>query len=356
MKLLRIVGARPQFMQAAVLRKELDKRGHEEVLVHTGQHYDDKMSKIFFEQLGIPWPDINLAVGSATHGVQTGKMLAALDHVVVDVKPDVIVVDGDTNSTLAGALVGPKLHIPVVHVEAGLRSFDKRMPEEVNRIVADHLGDLLCAPTQTAMANLNDEGLGDKAILTGDLMYDCFLHYRDMANKEGVKKALSLPDDFVLATIHRPENTDDLKKMKAIVSALNSLEIPVLLPVHPRTKNIIEPLVDNMKGSGSLILMDPVSYLDMIALEENATSIITDSGGVQREACFAGCPSIVIRESTEWLEQVERGWTNLCSANTQAILRSVENLGRVSHMQAGDVYGDGKAAVKIVNGIERLIG
>ena len=239
MKFLRVVGARPQFMQAAMFRKEVNKRGHEEFLVHTGQHYDNKMSAVFFEQLGVPKPDINLEVGSGTHGMQTGRMLSLLDDIISSVKPDAVIVDGDTNSTLAGGLAAIKLHRPVVHIEAGCRSYDRTMPEEVNRVVVDHISDLLCAPTINAMHNLAKENLSAKSTLTGDLMLDCFLFYKNKINMTILKELRISPGQYILATVHRAENTGEITKLLQILGALNQLPFSVIFMLHPRTRLLL---------------------------------------------------------------------------------------------------------------------
>jgi UDP-N-acetylglucosamine 2-epimerase len=356
MILMRVVGARPQFMQEVMFRREADACGHQEILVHTGQHYDERMSQVFFGELGIPLPDVNLGVGSGGHGHQTGRMLEALDDVIEEYRPGAMVVDGDTNSTLAGALSAAKLHVPVVHVEAGLRSFDRRMPEEVNRIVADHLGTLLCAPTRTAIANLEREGVADRAVLTGDLMYDCFLHFRTSADMRVLEQLELKPGSFLLATVHRAENTDDKERFQGIIRGLCSLPLPVVLPVHPRIRGQLARLLKTLPPSGNLKVIDPVSYLQMLALEQQAQCILTDSGGVQREAFFAGKPSVILRDTTEWREQVESGWSYVAGASSKEIFKGYEVLTSQTQTEQSDVYGDGQAAAKVIAAIEELLG
>lgn len=356
MILMRVVGARPQFMQEVVFRRQVDASGHREILVHTGQHYDKAMSQIFFDELGIPQPDVNLRVGSGGHGHQTGRMLEALDDIIEEYRPDAMVVDGDTNSTLAGALAAAKLHVPIVHVEAGLRSFDQRMPEEVNRIVADHLGTLLCVPTGLGMANLEREGLVERAVLTGDLMYDCFLHFQNAAD-EGILSKMGLnPERFLLATVHRAENTNDPERFQNIIQGLCRLPMTVVLPVHPRVQSQLTKLLKTIPGSHKINMIDPVGYLQMLALEKYAYCIFTDSGGVQREAYFSNKPTVILRDTTEWREQVESRWSYLAGANEEEIVKGYEMLTSQSLSCHPDIYGDGSAAVRVISAIEELLG
>jgi UDP-N-acetylglucosamine 2-epimerase len=343
-------------MQEAVFRREVDARGYREILVHTGQHYDQKMSQVFFDELDIPRPDVNIGVGSGSHGQQTGRMLESLDDVIEEYRPDAIVVDGDTNSTLAGALAAAKLQVPLVHVEAGLRSFDRRMPEEVNRVVADHLANLLCAPTGTAVANLRNEGLVGNVVLTGDLMYDCFLHFRERADHSVIAKCGLSENGFVLATVHRAENTDEPTRFREIISGLSRLPLPVIMPAHPRIRGQLSRTGRTFPRQDNLIIVDPAGYLEMLALEQHARCILTDSGGVQREAFFAGKPSIVLRDTTEWKEQVECGWSLLSGANASAIATAFEEISNQPMIERPDIYGDGSAAAKVVTAIEELLG
>lgn len=353
MKLLRIVGARPQFMQAAILREALNLRGHQEILVHTGQHYDHKMSTIFFEQLGIPRPDFNLAIHTGSHNEQTGRMLIALDKVMQTVACDMVVVDGDTNSTLVGALAAAKMDIPLVHVEAGMRCYNKKSPEEINRVITDHVSDLLCVPTETAMNNLTQEGLAAKSNLTGDLMYDCFMKF--IGNRhENILAELHLKSkQYILATIHRAENTQSFMQFKQIIIALDHLPLPVVLPLHPRTENLLIRNDAEFKTKyKNITFIQAVSYLEMLALEHHAETIVTDSGGVQREAYFSQVPSVILRDSTEWVEQVQSGWSVLSAIETEEILNSYQKLHNQQKQWLPNIYGDGNAADKIVSAIE----
>lgn len=352
MRLMRVVGARPQFMQEAAFRRAVDARGHKEILVHTGQHYDPKMSRVFFEELCIPYPEVNLGVGSGSHGQQTGRMLELLDETIEKYRPDVLVVDGDTNSTLAGALAASKLDLPVVHVEAGLRSYDRSMPEEVNRVVADHLSALLCAPTTTAMTNLGLEGLAKQAVLTGDLMYDCFLHFRALAD-DGILQTLHLSaNEYLLATIHRAENTENEGHFRGIIEGLCTLPRPVVLPAHPRTRAKLKRLEGEIPRYNGLTIIEPVSYLQMLALEQQARCILTDSGGVQREAFFMRKPSVVLRRTTEWREQVDSGWSYVAGVSASEITKGYHFLSSQKLAEPPDIYGDGRAATKIIEAIE----
>ncbi|WP_243028299.1 non-hydrolyzing UDP-N-acetylglucosamine 2-epimerase [Thermus albus] len=315
-KVLSVVGARPQFIKAALVSRALRNTPEvSEVLVHTGQHYDKNMSEVFFRELDIPEPDYNLGIGGGTHGQNTGRMLEAIEEVLLRERPHWVLVYGDTDSTLAGALAAAKLHIPVAHVEAGLRSFNRRMPEEINRVLTDHIADLLFAPTEVAVRNLLREGIPpDKVYWVGDVMYDAALYYGEKA--EGQSRILSKlglkPKGYILATIHRAENTDDPVRLGVILQAFAEVhrEIPVVFPVHPRTRKRAEafglgPLLD------AVMAVDPVGYLDMVMLEKNARLIATDSGGVQKEAFFYRVPCVTLREETEWQELLDLGWNKL---------------------------------------------
>ena len=312
MRLISIIGTRPQIVKASAFsRIAEEKTGIEEILVHTGQHYDRELSDLFFEELEIKRPKYNLAVGSASHAVQTAEMMVKLEEIIDNEKPQAMMVYGDTNSTLAAALVAAKSHIPLAHVESGLRSFNKFMPEEINRIVTDQLSDILFCPTELAVSNLINEGVNEKKIhLVGDIMYDACINYTEIARtKSTIMEDLDLEKNrFVLATIHRAENTDDVKVLKAIVDALEAIAegIRVILPLHPRTKSII----GNWKES-RIEFITPIGYLDMLEMERNAKVIITDSGGVQKEAFFHGVPCITIRSETEWVELIDYGWNQL---------------------------------------------
>ncbi len=341
-----IVGARPQFIKCAPVSREI-RKNFDEVLIHTGQHYDYNMSQAFFEELNIPEPDFNLEIGSGNHGEQTGKMLIELEKVLLDVKPDLVLVYGDTNSTMAGALVGAKLQIPVAHVEAGLRSFNRKMPEEINRIVADSISKYLFAPTRTAVNLLQKEGITAGVYLTGDVMYDAFLYNCTVAEKSDVLERLGINSQpFYLATIHRPQNTDDPNVLKALIGTLEHLDALTIFPIHPRTRNLMKQFnitVDNP----NLRLIDPVGYLDMLALEKHARLILTDSGGVQKEAYFAGVPCLVLRPETEWVELVEHGWAKLIGNNFRRIPAEIDNFADF-RLENTTLFGDGHASRRIV--------
>jgi UDP-GlcNAc3NAcA epimerase len=311
MKIVTVVGARPQFIKAAAISRVIrdDYAGKiEEVLVHTGQHYDENMSKVFFEELDIPQPRYNLEISGGQHGAMTGRMLEAVENVLLQEKPDWVLIYGDTNSTLAGALAAAKLHIPVAHVEAGLRSFNMRMPEEINRILADRVSSLLFCPTETAVNNLKLEGVSQGVHNVGDVMYDVALFYRDRARQQSrVLQTLGVSSGgFALATCHRAENTDDPQRLGEILSALAEVagQMPLVLPLHPRTRKLVGEygLSQHLKA---LIVTEPLPFLDMVALEQAARIILTDSGGVQKEAFFYGVPCITMRDETEWVETVE---------------------------------------------------
>lgn len=354
--LLSIVGARPQFIKIAPLIKALDKHNLEHrklkiehLLVHTGQHYDCEMSKVFFEDLEIPKPDYNLGVGSGNHGYQVGNMLIRLEEVLLKEKPDLALVYGDTNSTLAGALAAAKLHIPVGHIEAGLRSFNRKMPEEINRVLTDHISNYLFCPTKTAVENLKDEGITNGVYLVGDVMYDAIMNNIKLAEKESnILKNLNLkPKAYYLATVHRAENTDNKDKLSSIVKALQISHLPVIFPVHPRTRKAITQCNDlTIKQYNNILFIEPVSYLDMLMLEKNARKILTDSGGVQKEAYFLRVPCITLRSETEWVETLEDGWNILAGCNKEKIIKSVKSFSpeRPQHKH----FGDGKTTKRIV--------
>jgi UDP-N-acetylglucosamine 2-epimerase (non-hydrolysing) len=339
MKILTVVGARPQFIKCAPVSRELRKE-HEEVLVHTGQHYDREMSDLFFEELKIPRPDHNLGIGSGPHGRQTGAMLAGIEEVILAEEPDCVLVYGDTNSTLAGALAAAKLHVPVAHVEAGLRSFDRRMPEEINRVLTDHCSDLLLCPTETAVENLQREGITAGVHLTGDVMVDALLQHAEVARASPVLADLGL-DQYRLATVHRAENTDDPARLAAIMRALGDLG-DVVLPCHPRTEKMLKNAGLYEEANRRIRLIPPVGYLEMLALESGAKTILTDSGGVQKEAYVLGVPCITMRETTEWVETVEDGWNVLVGSDYDAIVRAARTF--APERERSDVFGKGEAA------------
>lgn len=360
-KILTIVGARPQFVKASVVSRaiaEYNRHGTaaiREIIVHTGQHYDANMSDVFFEEMGIPKPDYQLEFGGGLHGEMTGRMLEAIERVLIKEKPDAVLVYGDTNSTLAGALAAAKLHIPVAHVEAGLRSFNMAMPEEVNRILTDRISRWLFTPTAIAAEHLSSEGFAAEQIIpVGDVMYDVALHHGSRITSEGgLLQHLALkPKGYVLATIHRAENTDDPIRLKNIFAALLkfSQDIPIILPLHPRTRKVLEltDLRSTNHDTQSLVFIDPIGYLDMVQLEKYAALIATDSGGVQKEAFFYQVPCVTLREETEWVELVKTGWNRLAPpVDTDTVLSALQN----SICSTGEnvqPYGAGDAATLIV--------
>ncbi len=358
MKILTVIGARPQFIKAAVVsRLLLGRPGVEEVLVHTGQHYDENMSDVFFSELGIPKPAHQLGIGSGQHGAQTGRMLEGLEQVMLAVKPDLVLVYGDTNSTLAGALAAAKLHIPIAHVEAGLRSFNRRMPEEINRVLTDHVSTWLFAPTELAVRNLENEGLrGAAVVLAGDVMYDAALYYGARAKLDVVTRLGLEAKGYALATVHRAENTDPGPRLWALLEGLCTVaaELPVVLPLHPRTRAVLQRERVLEKYHQRLRLLEPVGYLDMVALEKHARVIATDSGGVQKEAFFHGVPCVTLRDETEWMELVELGWNRLvppldAAAVAQGILQQ-DGPGRAA---PPGLYGGGKAGAAIAAHLQR---
>jgi len=359
-KILTVVGARPQFVKAAVLSRLFrTSNGFEEYLVHTGQHYDHGMSQIFFDELGLPQPDVNLGIGGGTHGVNTGRMIEKLEECMLREKPTAVLVYGDTDSTLAGALAAAKLHIPVIHVEAGLRSFNRRMPEEVNRILTDHLSDLLFCPTKASVANLHNENIVKGVFHVGDVMYDAALQFSDLADRQSkILELLSVEKkEYYLATIHRAENTDNVVRIGSVLRAFNRIatpDCPIIFPLHPRTKNQVERfgLDGALTNSRSLRVIPPVGFVDMAMLQKNAQCILTDSGGVQKEAYFHGTPCITLRDETEWTETVEAGWNQLAGTDTDLICSAVKN---VKQGEPIDEYGEGRAADKIVSTISESL-
>lgn len=344
LKIVTILGARPQFIKAAVVSSVFSEY-FEEILVHTGQHYDPNMSDVFFEELTIPKPKYNLDIGSGSHGAMTGAMLAKIEQVLETEKPDFVMVYGDTNSTLAGALAASKMLIPVIHVEAGLRSFNKTMPEEQNRILTDHISKLLFAPTQTAVKNLQQEGISKGVHLVGDVMYDGILHFREIARqKSTILTALGLSEkEYMLCTVHRAENTNDPERLKSIVSGLNTVREKIVLPLHPRTQKYLQTY--RIQLAEHIQVIDPLGYLDMVMLESAAKKIVTDSGGIQKEAFFLGVPCITLREETEWVETVENGWNVLVGADEQRIVGAIAAFNPVE--ERSDYFGKGNAAVEI---------
>lgn len=345
LRILSVVGARPQFIKAWPLSRALRQSGFQEFLLHTGQHYDYEMSRIFFDQLDIPAPDHNLEIGSGSHGVQTGRMLAEIEEVLLKRKPDAVLVYGDTNSTLAGALAAVKVHIPVAHVEAGLRSYNRRMPEEINRVMTDHLSRWLFAPGDSAVQNLEREGIREGAFNTGDVMADALLEASDRASERSrILHELGLrEDEFVLATIHRAENTDQPDRFRSIMSALAKTDQTVVLPLHPRSAGLLRQL--DLKPGPNIKQIDPVGYLDMIRLAQAARIIVTDSGGLQKEAYWLKTPCVTVRDETEWIETVECGWNRLTGASTRRILEAIETF--VIPPSHPPFYGEGQTAKEI---------
>ncbi|NKQ41719.1 MAG: UDP-N-acetylglucosamine 2-epimerase (non-hydrolyzing) [Sulfurovum sp.] len=348
MKIVSILGARPQFIKAGTVSREIAKyKDIEEVIIHTGQHYDANMSDVFFDEIQIPKPHYNLDINGLGHGAMTGQMLEKVEGVLLKEKPDWVMVYGDTNSTLAGALAASKLHIKVAHVEAGLRSFNMKMPEEVNRILTDRMSTILFCPTQSARDNLANEGYGnlDIAVIhNGDVMQDGAIFYKDLAVKPKVK----LEDEYILSTVHRAENTDDLECLSAIVSALNEIakEIQIVVPLHPRTKAILGK--NNMTTDFTII--EPIGYLEMVYLIKNSKLIMTDSGGLQKEAFFFEKPCITLRDETEWVELVEHGFNVLVGADKEKILAAYHNQ-LFNDSFDMDLYGMGKASEMIVEAL-----
>ena len=392
LKIVTIIGARPQFIKAAAVSRAIAAHNRRtpdslpitsnpslmtEVIIHTGQHYDDGMSAVFFRELEIPEPKYNLSIGSASHGRQTGQMLAAIEDVLAEEKPDWVLVYGDTNSTLAGALAAVKLHIPIAHVEAGLRSFNRRMPEEINRVMTDHLSSLLFCPSQVSVNNLKAEGIPSsithnpsasshelsamsflpRVSIVGDVMADAlqFAAEKVSANSEILKRLGLKPQGYILATVHRAENTDDPERLKNIMEALAELakRETVILPLHPRTKKILESLssrpVSQQRSAVSysgLTFIDPVGYFDIIALEKSARFLLTDSGGMQKEAYWLKVPCITLRDETEWVETVEQGWNVLTGADRKKMIHTVQNF--TPPAEHPSLYGDAHAAEKII--------
>lgn len=372
-RVLTIVGARPQIIKSAAISRAISSKYSdqlEEIIVHTGQHYDHNMSAVFFTEMGIPKPHVNLEVGSGNHGAQTAQMLSGIEQTIEEFAPDAVLVYGDTNSTIAGALAASKRHVPVVHVEAGLRSFDKMMPEEVNRICADHMSTLLFTPTLTGMENLRNEGFQmhsdakasinhPKVFHCGDVMYDNSLYFSTLsAQRSTILSHLGIDNKpFLLVTIHRDSNTDIADRLNGIFSALLTIQETtkqqIVLPLHPRTRKkmenvLTEQVKEVLYSNAEIMLIEPVGFLDMIALESNATMVVTDSGGVQKEAYFFEKPCLIMRDTTEWIEIVENGSAMLVGADSQRIVHGYLELS-AKRMAFPSLYGDGKAAEFICN-------
>jgi UDP-GlcNAc3NAcA epimerase len=369
MKIVTIIGARPQIIKAAALSRAIKNKFSNsitEIIVHTGQHYDENMSQVFFDELGIPEPNYNLNVGSGSHGKQTATMIAGIEDILLQEIPSAIVLYGDTNSTLAGAIAASKIHVPVVHIEAGLRSFNKAMPEEINRIMCDHVSTLLFSPTKTGFQNLQNEGFkaknekpftanNPKIYHSGDVMFDNSLYFSEVADEQTtvIAKNNLQKNNFILATIHRNNNTDEPVRLNALFNALCKIseanQLDVLLPLHPRTAKLLEfnleaELHQKIKASKHFKIIPPVSFLEMIALEKNCKIVMTDSGGVQKEAFYFEKPCVILRTETEWVELVECGAAMIADADEQKIMTAYKTLTSKNNMQFPKLYGDGKAA------------
>jgi UDP-GlcNAc3NAcA epimerase len=346
MKIVTILGARPQFIKAGSVSREIVKHKEiEEVIVHTGQHYDANMSDIFFDEMKIPKPDYFLGIGGKSHGAMTGQMIEKIEEVCLKEKPDWVMVYGDTNSTLAGAIVASKLHIKLAHIEAGLRSFNMKMPEEVNRILTDRVSQILFCPTDTAVQNLKNEGydnLDVKVVKSGDVMQDGAMFYKNLAQKP----SCDIQENYILCTIHRAENTDDVTRLENIFAALNEIvkEKQIILPLHPRTKKILQ---ESKIDTDNLTIIDPVGYLEMVWLIDNCSLVMTDSGGLQKEAYFFEKQCITLRDETEWVELVENGFNTLVGADKTKILAAFNNTTMFSDKDL-DLYGGGRASENII--------
>lgn len=353
MKIVSIIGARPQFIKASPLTQEL-RRHHEEILVHTGQHYDYGMSDVFFEDLGIPRPDYHLGIGSGPHGAQTGAMLHAIEQVLEKEQPAAVIVYGDTNSTLAGALAAVKLHIPVAHIEAGLRSFNRTMPEEINRVVADHLSTWLFAPSSASRDQLAQEGIRSGVHVVGDIMFDALLLHRERAkNRSTILRRLDLAaKSYYVATIHRAENTDRKKNLSQLFDALNKLRQPVVLPLHPRTAHKLKEY--DLDPGQNVRCIDPLGYLDMLTIQEAASCVLTDSGGLQKEAYYLKVPCVTLRTETEWVETVTVGWNLVCGIDPDRIVQGVMQMEQCQAPHP-NLYGGGDTANRIVEVLTREV-
>lgn len=354
MKIVTIVGARPQFVKAAAVSRVIREK-HTEILVHTGQHYDNNMSDIFFEELHIPKPDINLGVGSGSHAKQTAEMMIGIEEILLKEKPDYLMVYGDTNSTLAGAIAASKIHVPIIHVEAGLRSFNMRMPEEQNRILTDRISTFLLCPTDVAVENLEKEGLTEGVFNVGDVMCDAVLYYSRLLDEkpashyfshlQGLFGDVKEVANWYLATVHRAENTDSLEKVKEILDAFEQLDAPVIFPVHPRTKGMVKELVDSV-GYKNTIFVEPMGYLDMLYFVKNAKKAVTDSGGLQKETYILNTPCVTVRDQTEWVETLIGNHNILAKPNAKDIVDKVMNT-VIDESKKANHYGNGDAAEKI---------
>ncbi len=351
MKVVQIVGARPQFIKLAPVSAALAAGGHHEAILHTGQHFDDEMSRVFFDELGIPAPKANLDVHSLSHGAMTGRMMEAIEAELLADRPDKVIVYGDTDSTLAGSLAAVKIGIPVAHIEAGLRSFNRAMPEEINRVACDHISDLLLVPTDTGMKHLASEGLASRAHLVGDVMFDAIVMFGERGRASGILERLGLSEGgFMLATLHRPASTDDPVVLAGLIGALSEIaetQMPVILPRHPRTRAALER---HGISAGAIQVVPPVSYLEMVGLLHGCRAVATDSGGLQKEAYFAAKPCLTLRTETEWMETVECGANVICGLDPELALTHARRLDRIAAQGAfgESFYGSGDAAARIV--------
>jgi UDP-GlcNAc3NAcA epimerase len=351
LRFVSIVGARPQFVKAAVVSKAIRVR-HDEFIIHTGQHYDAQMSSIFFDEMGIPRPDLQLDSGSGTHGEQTAAMLVGLEGALAEQRPDWVVTFGDTNSTLAGALAAAKLHLPIVHIEAGLRSFNRRMAEEINRVVVDHISAALFCPSQTAVANLAREGICQGVHLVGDVMAEALNIAAQTARVHSrILEALTVSDgQYLLLTIHRAENTDSRERLFSILSALDAVREPVIFPVHPRTRKVLNGI--GWVAPRYVQLVQPLGYIDMVRLLTGARLVLTDSGGLQKEAYWAGVPCVTLRDETEWVETVAAGWNVVAGADTAAIVEALKSF--EPPRERPELYGGTGVAARCVNLLEDM--
>ncbi|MEC2077865.1 non-hydrolyzing UDP-N-acetylglucosamine 2-epimerase [Metabacillus fastidiosus] len=345
MKIVTVLGARPQFIKAGPVSREI-RKNHEEIIIHTGQHYDSNMSDIFFTELNIPKPDYHLSVGSGSHGVQTANMLIQIEEILLKETPDYVLVYGDTNSTLAGSLAASKLHIPIVHVEAGLRSFNKKMPEEVNRILTDHVSSFLFCPSDTSVKNLKDENITKHVYNVGDVMYDAVRYNQDIADKSTILTDIgAVSKDYYLITVHRAENTEDRERIENILAAFSQIEGTKVWPIHPRTKNKLLSYGIDLDKIPGLKVIEPIGYLDMLCLEKNAKKILTDSGGVQKEAYFVQTPCVTLRDETEWVETLKDNANVLVGADTEKILEAVQ---LTCNSDYPPIFGSGNTSEQIV--------
>ncbi|MGH2911108.1 MAG: non-hydrolyzing UDP-N-acetylglucosamine 2-epimerase [Solirubrobacteraceae bacterium] len=353
-KILTVVGNRPQFIKAAAVSGPLRER-HEEILVHTGQHYDDALSEVFFRELGLARPERELGIGGGSNTSQTARMMAALEPLLTETKPDAVLVYGDTNSTLAGALAAAQRHVPVVHVEAGMRSFDRSMPEELNRVLTDHMSELLLCTSETAAENLRRESAQGKIEMAGDVMVDLAYRWRDggAAGSEPLKRRGVVPGAYIVLTAHRAGNVDDPVRLAALVRIVESLAEPVIFPVHPRTRARLHAtgLLDKLESLEGVQLDEPLGYVEFGALLRGARAVLTDSGGVQKEAYLAGVPCVTLRSSTEWVETVQTGWNTLVDLDVDRVKSALD---RPTPQDRPELYGDGKAAERCVAAIARF--